>query len=67
MSQRIRVQNENMVRDPRTSALLSTDKDAIKAYERRKQELQSQKDRLNRLERDVATLKDLVSQLMNQR
>jgi hypothetical protein len=63
MMRRERVRNENLVRDPRTTALLSTDKDAILAYERKKRERQVQEDRLNTLEREVAALKEQVAQL----
>jgi uncharacterized protein YceH (UPF0502 family) len=63
MMRRERVRNENLVRDPRTTALLSTDKDAIMAYERKKRERQVQEDRLNTLEREVAALKEQVAQL----
>ena len=64
MMRRERVRNENLVRDPRTTALLSTDKDAIMAYERKKRERQVQEDRLNTLEREVAALKEQVAQLL---
>lgn len=63
MRERARVRNENMVRDMRTTALLSTDKDAILHYERKRAERKANEDRLNTLEREVAALKEQVAQL----
>jgi hypothetical protein len=67
MTDKIPVQNERMVRDMRSGALLSTDKDSIKAYERRKQEAKAQKDRINRLEHELSELKALMSKLIEER
>jgi hypothetical protein len=67
MTQKIPVQNEKLVRDMRSGALLSTDKDSIKAYERRKQEAKAQKDRINRLEHELSELKALMSKLIEER
>ena len=67
MIDKIPVQNERMVRDMRSGALLSTDKDSIKAYERRKQEAKAQKDRINRLEHELSELKTLMSKLIEER
>ena len=67
MTHKIPVQNERMVRDMRSGALLSTDKDSIKAYERRKQEAKAQKDRINRLEHELSELKALMSKLIEER
>jgi hypothetical protein len=68
MSQeKIPVQNEKMVRDTRTGALLSTDRDSVKAYERRRREAQAQKDRINRLEHELSELKALMSKLIEER
>lgn len=63
MRERAKVRNENMVRDMRTTALLSTDKDAILHYERKRAERKANEDRLNTLEREVAALKEQVAQL----
>lgn len=63
MRERAKVRNENMVRDMRTTALLSTDKDAILHYERKRAERKAQEDRLNTLEREIAALKEQVAQL----
>ena len=68
MSQgKIPVQNEKMVRDTKSGALLSVDMDAVRAYERRKREVQAQKDRINRLENEVSELKALVTKLIKER
>ena len=68
MSQeKIPVQNEKMVRDTRTGALLSTDRDSVKAYERRRREAQAQKDRINRLEHELSELKEIISKLIEER
>lgn len=67
MTHKIPVQNEKMVRDMHSGALLSTDSDSIKAYERRKQEAKAQKDRINRLEHELSELKSIVSNLIEKR
>jgi hypothetical protein len=67
MPNRIRVKNESMVRDTKTGALLSTDREAVIAYERKKQEQKAQRDRINRLEQEVSDLKELVSKLIEKR
>jgi hypothetical protein len=68
MSQdKIPVQNEKMVRDTRSGALLSTDRDSVKAYEKRRQEARAQKDRINRLEHELSELKGIISKLIEER
>lgn len=64
---KVPVQNEPMVRDTRTGALLSTDRDAFRAYEDRKRERQSQQDRINSLEEKVAELQRILSELIGKR
>jgi len=64
---RIPVENERMVRDRRTGALLSTDRDAIRAYEARKRERLSQQERINTLERTVAELQKAISEITEKR
>ena len=66
-SDKIPVENEKMVRDVRTKALLSTDKDAVRAYEKRRQELKTQKERINRLEQELADLKTIIAELIEKR
>lgn len=63
MRNKAKVRNENMVRDMRTTALLSTDKEAIMHYERKRAERKAQEERLNRLEREIAALKEQIAQL----
>lgn len=67
MSERIPVENENLVRDRRTGALLSTDRDAIRAYEARKRDRLSQQERINTLERTVAELQKAISEITGKR
>jgi hypothetical protein len=67
MTDRIPVENERMVRDRRTGALLSTDRDAIRAYETRKRERQSQAERINNLEQTVAELQKAISEIIGKR
>lgn len=67
MTDKIPVKNEKMVRDRRSGALLSIDHDAVAAYRKRKDEAKAQKDRINRLEQEVAELKQLLSQLIGKR
>lgn len=64
---RIPVRNESMVRDVRTGALLSTDVGSFRAYEQRKRDRESQKDRLNRLEGEIADIKRLLIELIGKR
>lgn len=64
---RIPVENERLVRDRRTGALLSTDKDAIRAYEARKRDRLSQQERINTLERTVAELQKAISEIIGKR
>lgn len=64
MIERIPVKDEKMVRDTFSHAILSTDHDAVAAYERKKRETKAQKDRINRLEQEVTELKQLLSQLI---
>ena len=64
MIDRIPVKDEKMVRDAFSHAILSTDHDAVVAYEKKKRETKAQKDRINRLEQEVIELKQLLSQLI---
>lgn len=67
MTDKIPVKDEKMVRDGYSRALLSTDHDAVAAYEKKKRELKAQKDRINTLEREVAELKQILLQLIEKR
>jgi hypothetical protein len=64
---KVPVQNEKMVRDMKSKAILSTDRDAILAYEKKKLESKAQKERINRLEQELADLKTLISELVQKR
>lgn len=63
MRSKAKVKNENMVRDMRTTALLSTDREAIMHYEKKRAERKAQEERLNRLESEIVALKELIAQL----
>jgi hypothetical protein len=54
-----------MVRDTKTNAILSVDIDAIKAYEEKRRKIQTERDRLNRLELEVLELRSIIDQLRN--
>ena len=64
---RIPVQHERLVRDTRSKALLSTDREAILAYETRKRERQTQTERINTLEEKVSQLQEALSKLLGNR
>ena len=63
----LRVKNEHLVRDTKSGALLSTDRDSILAYEKRKHDVRLQKDPINRLELELSDLKELVFKLIEKR
>lgn len=65
--EKIPVLNEKLVRDSKSGALLSTDRDAVTAYERKKRESSAQKDRINRLEQELLELRSVVSKLIEKR
>lgn len=58
------VKNQPIVRDENSKALLFTDIDSVRAYQRRKEQMQSQRDTINRLETEVEELKQLVGKLI---
>ena len=62
---KIPVKNNRMVRDTASGAVLSVDMDAIKTYEERRRKIQSDKDRLNRLEIEVSELRTFIEELRN--
>jgi hypothetical protein len=62
---KIPVKNNRMVRDTASGAVLSVDMDAIKTYEERRRKIQTDKDRLNRLEIEVSELRTFIEELRN--
>ena len=54
----------NMVRDSNSRALLFTNREDIKAYEKRKAEIESQNSQINTLMQEVTELKNIVQQLI---
>lgn len=65
-SKKIPVQNQPIVRDEKNKALLFTDIDSVRAYQKKKEQMKSQKDTINRLETEVEELKQLVAKLIEQ-
>lgn len=65
-SKKIPVQNQPIVRDEKSKALLFTDIDSVRAYQKKKEQMKSQKDTINRLETEVEELKQLVAKLIEQ-
>lgn len=53
-----------MVRDSNSRALLFTNREDIKAYEKRKAEIESQNSQINTLMQEVTELKNIVQQLI---
>ena len=54
----------NMVRDSNSRALLFTNREDIRAYEKRKAEIESQNSQINTLMQEVTELKNIVQQLI---
>jgi hypothetical protein len=61
---KIPVKNQPIVRDEKSNALLFTDIDSVKAYQKKKELMRHQKDTINRLEMEVEELKQLVAKLV---
>jgi hypothetical protein len=55
-----RTDRVDLIRDLNNNALLNTNNDALEAYKKKKRETQ----RILQLERDVADIKNMMSQLM---
>ena len=53
-----------MVRDSNSRALLFTNREDIRAYEKRKAEIESQNSQINTLMQEVTELKNIVQQLI---
>lgn len=60
---RIPVKDAKLVRDSNTRAVLSTDKDAVLAYRERKRKLESNQERLNKLESELIELRSIIEEL----
>lgn len=63
-------ENERLVRDGNTLAILNTDRSAITAHEQKLEQLRRAKareDEINSLKRDVSEIKELLAQLLKQR
>ena len=60
---KIPVKDAKLVRDSTSRAVLSTDREAVVAYEERVKKIQSDRDRLNRLETEMSVLRALIEEL----
>jgi len=64
MKDKIPVKDENgLVRDVSSKAILSVDKQAIRLYEERRRKIETDKNRLNRLEAEMAELRQVIEEL----
>ena len=68
---RLKVQeNERLVRDSSSYAILNTDRSALSQHEQKMEQLRrikSQEQEINSLKNDISEIKDLLKQLMTQR
>lgn len=68
MSVRMKVrENERLVRDGNTLAILNTDKSVLKSHEQKMEHLRKQKaqeEEINNLKRDISEIKELLGQLI---
>jgi hypothetical protein len=68
---RLKVQeNERLVRDSASYAILNTDRSALSAHEQKMEQIRrvkSQEQEINSLKSDISEIKDLLKQLMTQR
>ena len=55
----------DLERDPYSNALVNTDSDAYNAFIQRVNEKNAREERLNRLEKDMSEIKDLIRQLID--
>jgi hypothetical protein len=60
---RIPVKDAKLVRDSNSKAVLSTDREAVLAYKERRKRLDSDRDRLNKLEIELTELRSLIEEL----
>lgn len=51
---------ENLVRDKNTNAILNTDEQGLKAYKKQKEKMR----KIDDIERDVAEIKNLLKELL---
>ncbi len=55
----------DLERDPYSNALVNTDSDAYTAFIQKVNEKNAREERLNRLEKDMSEIKDLIRQLID--
>ena len=57
--------HSHLYRDPKSNAIVNTNKDQIKAAKLRRKLAQAERDRINRLEEKVDRLTELMEALLN--
>jgi len=65
MNERIPVKNENIERDPVNNALIFTDVEQTKKFEKRKAEILQEKLEIDTLKRDVREIKNMLKQILS--
>ena len=55
--------NSNLSRDPKTGAILNTNRSEYEKYIAQRETIQSDKDRLNKLESEISEIKQLLVKL----
>ena len=55
--------NKNLKRDPKTGAILNTDRSEYEKYIAQREARQSDKERLNKLESEISEIKELLVKL----
>jgi hypothetical protein len=64
MKDKIPVENESgLVRDASNGAILSIDSESVKVYEERRRKILSDRQRLNKLESEMAELRTIIEEL----
>lgn len=59
------VDNEDLIRDKNSTAVLNTDLDALQSYRARRAALKSGSARLDKLEKDMDEIKSMLKLLVN--
>lgn len=64
MKDKIPVKDDSgLVRDLSSGAILSVDKKALRIYEERRRKIESDRERLNKLENEMAELRSIIEEL----
>ena len=64
MSNYLKVEgHDSLVRDPSTMAIVNTDRNALIAYQKKKQKLLDEKERISRHEQEINNIKSDISEI----